>query len=71
MFAYKGDRKREILITCLQRSVVMSSWSVTTLGRGLIGTRSTPGRSQVRVFQKAASSMKKGNVEHTTLYSHP
>lgn len=54
---------KEIPITCLQRSVVMSSWSVTTLGRGLIGTRSTPGRNQVREFQKAASSKEKGNVE--------
>lgn len=29
-------------LTCLHFSVVMSSWSVTTLGMGLMGTKSTP-----------------------------
>lgn len=70
MFAYKRLKKKVIAITCLQRSVVMSSWSVTTLGRGLIGTRSTPGRNQVRIFQNAASRKEKRNAEHSTSYFH-
>ena len=63
MSTYKKDGTKKVPITCLQRSVVMSSWRVTTLGRGLIGTRSTPGRKEGRGFQKAASSREEGNAE--------
>ena len=73
MSTYKKDGKKKVPITCLQRSVVMSSWRVTTLGRGLIGTRSTPGRKEGRGFQKAASSREEGKAEPQclTLPPHP
>lgn len=71
MSTYKKDGKKKVPITCLQRSVVMSSWRVTTLGRGLIGTRSTPGRKEGRGFQKAASSREEGKAEPQCLTLPP
>lgn len=70
MFACKGDRKRDSyhLPTAFCCDVLLECYHI---GKRLDWYQIHPWKESGQSVPVFASSMKKGNVEHNTLYSHP